>query len=278
MFGPPLSPADAVLFENAVVPRYLSFFASLVVDMMLAHESASVAHLGCRNGFPDPIVADKLPGARLIGIDPSAPALELARTKAALFSGMHASYVVAESLPEISTILPEASLTHAFTLHPICRQSERSQLMAELRRLLIPGGQALIALPLRGSFPEIADIARECALKQDLSDLGAAVDVAVAARPTIETIAEELEGVGLDEVDVDVQLIAVSFESGREFLEDPISRLMVFPETAAMLDVEPHLLDTMFKYLHHAVSKYWSEGVFELTVNVGCASARRPLE
>jgi SAM-dependent methyltransferase len=274
MFGPPLSPADAVLFENAVVPRYLSFFASLAVDMMLVHESASVAHLGCRNGFPDAIVADKLPGASIVGIDPSAAALDFARTKAALFSGMHASYVVAESLP---TLLPEASLTHAFTLHPICRQSERSQLMAELRRLLIPGGQALIALPLRGSFPEIADIARECALKQDLSDLGAAVDAAVAARPTIETIAEELEEVGLDEVDVDVQLIAVSFESGREFLEDPISRLMVFPETAAMLDVEPQLLDTMFKYLHHAVSKYWSEGVFELTVNVGCASARRPL-
>jgi SAM-dependent methyltransferase len=275
MFDPPLSPADAELFENAVVPRYLSFFASLAVDMMLSHESAKVVHLGCRNGFPDPIVAEKLPGASLIGIDPSAAALELARLKAALFSGMKASYAVAESLP---TQLPDASFTHVFTLHPICRQRERSALMAELRRLLIPGGQALIALPLRGSFPEVADIARECALKQDLSELGAAVDVAVAARPTIETIAEELEQVGLDEVDVDVQLIAVSFESGREFLEDPISRLMVFPETTAMLEVEPHLLDTMFKYLHHAVSKYWSEGVFELTVNVGCASARRPLE
>ena len=278
MFGPPLSPADAVLFENAVVPRYLSFFASLAVEMMLAHDSASVGHLGCRNGFPDPIVADKLPGASLIGVDPSAAALELARSKATLFSGMRASYLEAEGLPALPALLQEASLTHAFALHPICKPNERSELMAELRRLLIPGGQALIALPLRGSFPEIADIARECALKQDLTELGVAVDASVTARPTIETIAEELEDVGLDEVDVDVQLIAVSFESGREFLEDPISRLMVFPETAAMLDVEPQLLDTMFKYLHHAVSKYWSEGVFELTVNVGCASARRPLE
>jgi hypothetical protein len=29
------------------------------------------------------------------------------------------------------------------------------------------------------------------------------------------------------------------------------------------------------KYVHDAICKYWSEGVFELTVNVGCASGRR---
>jgi SAM-dependent methyltransferase len=213
-------------------------------------------------------------GAAVVGIDPSAAALDLARTKAALFSNMNASYLEAAALP---TQLPDASFTHAFTLHPICRSSERAALFAELRRVLIPGGQAVVALPLRGSFPEIADIARECALKQDLSELGAAVDAAAASRPTIETIAEELEGAGLDEIDVDVQLIAVSFDSGREFLEDAIARLMVFPEMSAMLDIEPQLFETMLKYVHHAVAKYWSEGVFELTVNVGCASARRPL-
>ncbi|WP_438025181.1 class I SAM-dependent methyltransferase [Sorangium sp. So ce233] len=274
MNGPPLSAADAVLFEHAVVPRYISFFASLAVNMLLPSEAARIVHFGCRSGFPDPIVADKLPGATLVGVDGSAAALDLARAKAALFSGMNASYVLADALP---TPLPSESFSHAFTLHPVCRPSERAQLLAELRRVLVPGGQALIALPLRGSFPEVADIARECALKQDLSELGAAVDAAAVSRPTIETIAEEIEGAGFDEVEVDVQLIAVSFDSGREFLEDPISRLMVIPEATAMLDVEPQIIDSMLKYLHHAVSKYWSEGVFELTVNVGCASARRPL-
>ena len=50
---------------------------------------------------------------------------------------------------------------------------------------------------------------------------------------------------------------------------------MLIPETTELLDVEPSVVDAMLKYLHHAISKYWSEGVFELTVNVGCASARR---
>ena len=116
---------------------------------------------------------------------------------------------------------------------------------------------------------------REFALRQDLTDLGKAVDAVAASRPTIETVSEELENAGLSEVDVDVQLIAVSFNDGREFLEDPIARLLVFPEMRVLLALDKDTAGACFKYVHDAISKYWSEGVFELTVNVGCASGRK---
>ena len=272
MFGPPLTAADAALFENVVVPRYLSFFTSILIDMMLPYERARVANLGCRNGYPDALVAERMPGASIVGLDGSAAALELARTKAANLPGAQASYAIGDSLP---LPLLDSSFTHAFTVHPICRPSQRAALLGELRRILVPGGQALIAMPLRGSFPEVSDMGRECALKQDLAELGVALDTAAASRPTIETITAELEAAGLVEVDVDVQLIAVSFNSGREFLDDPIARLMIFHESTALIEAEPPAIDALLKYVSHAISKYWSEGVFELTVNVGCASARR---
>src|SRR5262249_42479386 len=144
-----------VLYDHAVTARYMSFFAGLAVDMMLRHEDAAIAHFGCRTGFPDPIVADKMPGSTIVGLDPSEDALDLARSKSALFSGMNASYVECDALP---TPLFDSSFTHAFTLHPICKPRLRTELLSEMRRVLVPGGQALIALPLRGSFPEIADI------------------------------------------------------------------------------------------------------------------------
>jgi hypothetical protein len=34
-------------------------------------------------------------------------------------------------------------------------------------------------------------------------------------------------------------------------------------------------LDKPLSYVRDAIDKYWSEGKFELTLNVGCASARR---
>ncbi|EYF02332.1 class I SAM-dependent methyltransferase [Chondromyces apiculatus] len=274
MFGPQLSAADAVALEDVVVPRYLSQFASLLLDMMLPYDAARVVNLGCWHGYPDALVAEKMPGGKLVGVTSSAAVLEAARAKAAGMPGMQTSYVVHEGALPVP--LPEDGFTHAFSLHPTCRRGERQALTSELRRLLVPGGQAMIALPLRGSFAELSDMGRECALKQDLTSLNAALDAASAARPTPETIVQEFEAAGLTDIDVDVQLVSVSFGSGREFLEDPVARLAVMPELVAMIDVEDAVSGTLVRYIHEAVSKYWSEGAFELTVNVGCASGRCP--
>ncbi len=272
IFGAPLSEAEAAVFEDSVVPRYLSFFGGLVADMLIPSPNAQLAHLACRTGYPDPLVAEKMARSHLFGVDGSGPAIDMARAKATLFAEVQTTYQVHEGLP---TPLPDQSFTHAYTIHPISDAEGRAALLNELRRILMPGGQALLTLPLRGSFPEINDMVREFALRQDLPDLGKAVDAAAASRPTIETISEEFENAGLGEVDVDVQLIAVSFADGREFLDDPIANLLVFPEMNVLLSLEKELMGACFKYVHDAVAKYWSEGVFELTVNIGCASGRR---
>ena len=272
MLGAPLTAADAEIFEDAVVPRYLSFFGALAAEMLIPWPQARIAHLGCRTGYPDTSIAEKVPECSLVGVDPSAPALDLARARASLNSRMRVAYEVAEQLP---TQLPEFGFTHALALHPLCDAEGRAALLSELHRVLVPGGQALLALPLRGSFPEINDMIREYSLRQDLTELGKAVDLAAASRPTIETVSEEFENAGLTEVDVEVQLIAVSFTNGREFLDDPIAKLMVFPELRSLLAMDPDVAVPCMKYVHDAIGKYWSEGVFELTVNVGCASGRR---
>jgi SAM-dependent methyltransferase len=272
MLGPQLSAAEANLFENSVIPRYLAHFGSLTAEMLLPCPGAQVAHIGCRTGYPDAVMLDKVPDGSFFGVDNSASAIELARGRAMRSTGMRATYELGETIP---TALPDANFTHAFAVHPLCDAEGRAQLLAELYRVLFPGGQAILALPLRGSFPELNDMIREFALRQDLSDLAAAVDAAAASRPTIETVSEEFESAGLTEVDVDVQLIAVAFNTGREFLEDPIARLMVFPDLLAVLPMDEKVVTPCMRYIHDAISKYWSEGVFELTVNVGCASGRR---
>ncbi len=272
MLGPSLTASDADLFDTFVIPRYMSYFGSLAAEMLLPCEHAQIAHIGCRTGYPDGVIAEKVLQGTLVGIDASNPALEVARAKAALTTEVLITYEMGDGLP---TALPEASFTHALAVHPLCDAEGRAKLLGELRRVLLPGGQALLSLPLRGSFPEINDMIREFALRQDLSELGKAVDAASASRPTIETVSEEFESAGLTEVDVDVQLIAVSFNNGREFLEDPIARLIVFPDLRAMLPMAEEVAAPCLKYIHDAISKYWSEGVFELTVNVGCASGRR---
>jgi SAM-dependent methyltransferase len=265
---PVLTPAEAAILETFVVPRYLKAFADAALAGLLIGPEARIAHLGCRTGFPDRELLALGGDASIVGVDASEPAIELARNKAATLHGARLEYRVA---PSASTWLPAAEFSHALCLHPI--GSSREELFAEMHRLLYPEGQALVSLPLRGSFQELSDLLREYALKHDQGDLGRAVELASANRPSIESLSEELEQAGFDDVYVDVRQVSLSFQGGRAFTEDPSTRLMVLPEQEAYMGptdfVEP------LAYVNDAIGKYWSGRDFELSLAIGTATARK---
>ncbi|MDP9151825.1 MAG: class I SAM-dependent methyltransferase [Myxococcota bacterium] len=271
-----LGPVDAAVFETFVVPRYLSLFGELSLELLVASEEARVAHLNCRTGYPDRAIVLKLAGAHIIGVDPSAAALELARAKAATMPGMVSRYTVCEDLP---TSLPSFSFSHALSLHPLASPAQRARLFGELARLLGPHGQALIAMPLRASFQELIDLLREYALKYDDPDVLSAAERAALVPPTVEELGAELRDANFDFVDVGLRTATLCFRSGRDFFEDPVARLLILPELTRGLALgdprEESVHDRALAYVRDAIDKYWSESTFDLTVNVGCATGRR---
>jgi SAM-dependent methyltransferase len=265
-----LSPAEAAIFETFVVPRYLSFFGELALEMIVESEQARVVHLHCRTGYPDRGVALKLRGAHIVGADASPAALQLARAKAATMLNMVVEYRVFDDLP---APFPASAFSHALTMHPLASQEERERLLTEFARLLAPHGQAIVAMPLRGSFQELADLLREYALKYDDTGVGQAVEQATEARPTAEGLTAEVEKAGFEFVDVGLRPTVLRFRSGRDFFEDPVARFLILPEVR--LHYQLHDAEKALSYVRDAIDKYWSEGTFELTVNVGCATGRR---
>ncbi len=264
-----LGPEDAAIFETYVVPNYLRFFAERLVEMLAAGSDARVCHLACRTGYPDRLLLERLTNAHVYGCDSSVHAIELARAKAKAVSGFVAEYRVIES---VVTPFPAAAFSHAFTMHPLAAPIERRRMLEELARIVAPRGQALVAMPLRGSFVELADLLRECALKNELPELTNAVEAAVQLRPTDELFEKELEDVGFNHIDVDMRTRTLRFDSGRQLFEDPVTRLMLLPEFRANLGMKD---DAPFAYVKEAIDKYWSDAQFELTVNVGVVSGRR---
>jgi SAM-dependent methyltransferase len=265
-----LGPSDAAVLETFVVPRYLTLFGEMLLDMFLSSGEADVVHVGCRTGYPDELIADRLNSGSIVGLDPSSPAIELARTKGALIPNISTDYDVFTSFP---TALNAASFTHGISLHPSNALEDRQALMAELARLVMPKGQVLLSLPMRGSFQEIIDLLREYSLKFDAVNIGKATEAASVARPTVEGLTEELESAGFEQIDVDLRPVSLAFRSGRDLMEDPIMRLLVLPDIWATLAVED--VGAPMHYVEEAINRYWSEETFELTVNVGCASGRR---
>lgn len=270
--GSGMTAAEAAIYESLVVSRYIQVFGDAAVPMLLPFSPAVVCHLGCRTGYPAAAIGRQLPGCTMTGVDASAAALELARTKASLISGVVARYLHSDELP---TPLSPDVFTHAFSLHPLGVRGDYSPVFAEHHRLLLGGGQMVMSLPLRGSFPEIYDMLREYALRHDQPHFGEAVDAASSHRPNPEELVTQIEKAGFMEVDVGLELVAITFENGRDFLEDPIARLVVGPDVRSSLPVDSGV-DNAWDYACHAIAKYWSEIPFELTVNIGSVSARKP--
>lgn len=96
---------------------------------------------------------------------------------------------------------------------------------------------------------------------------------ATQVRPTVEILGGELEDLGFDFVDVSLRPTTLRFQSGRDFFEDPVARLLILPEMRLDLKLEDP--EAAFAYVRLAIDKYWSDGPFELTVNVGCATGRK---
>lgn len=263
-------PADAAIFETFVVPRYLSLYGELALEMMAEGDDAQVVHLHCRTGYPDRGIVTKLRGAYVVGVDASPAALALARAKAATMPEMVSQYHLADEFP---TPLPASAFSHALELHGASDVAERKRVIAECARLLAIHGQAIVAMPVRGSFQEIGDLLREYALKHDDAGLGHAVDRAVLSRPTLDTLASEFQEAGFDFVEGLSRPALLRFRGGRDFFEDPIARLMIVPEMSAELELEDRA--PALSYVRDAIDKYWSDDEFELTVNVGCVTGRR---
>jgi hypothetical protein len=183
---------------------------------------------------------------------------------------MVSEYRVVDGVP-----VPYAALgfSHALTLHPLAAPEERAKMIGEFARLLAPRGQALLAMPLRGSFQEIADLLREYALKSESPEIGRRVESAAQIRPTVEMLGAELEDAGFHFVDVESRSMIMTYKGGRDFFEDPVTRLLLLPEFRVNLGLGD--LDGAFEYVKDAIDRYWSGSAFELTVQVGCASGRR---
>jgi SAM-dependent methyltransferase len=262
--------SDAAVFDAFVVPRYLSLFGDAVLDVFLSEGSAAVVHLGCRTGYPDDLIAERLQSGSIVGVDASPAAIDLARSKGEHFLSVGSEYLVAEGYP---TPLDAQSFTHAISLHASPLSADRTAMVREMARLVLPGGQVLLALPLKGSFQEVIDLLREYALKHDVATIGSAAETAASSRPTPEGLIDELGSAGFVEVDVDLRPVSLAFQSGRDFIQDPVTRLLVLPALKDALGIDD--LDAPLRYIEDAINRYWSEEPFELTVNVGCANGRR---
>ena len=199
---------------------------------------AHIAHIACRTGYPDPLVAEKMPRSVLVRRRRVGRRARLgARQGHALRRGADDSYHVDEGVP--TQLAGGLASPTRYSVHPISRRRgprrppRRAAPRARARR---PGAARAPAPRRRSPRSTTWSASSRCGRTCPTSARPWTPPRRAGRRSRPSR--EEFENAGLTEVDVDVQLIAVSFNDGREFLEDPIAKLLVFPEMRVLLSLD----------------------------------------
>ncbi|MCS6898189.1 MAG: class I SAM-dependent methyltransferase [Myxococcales bacterium] len=266
--GSPLSPEDVMIFHTHVAPRLRELFEERLLEPMTLEDDAVVVHLGCRTGFHDEELAARAGASSLVGVDASPEALALASRGAGAVEGRFAYYP-----SRLPTDLPTGAFSHAVSLHSLALQGDSwGALVGEASRLLKPGGQLLMVLPLRGSYPELMDLLREFSQASGDKAMEIAVEAVVAGRPNIEQATEHLEDAGFEDVDVSLHRLKLEYPAGQAFLDDPLMRLLFEPHLAALAPNSP---EAAVDHVRRALARYWYDLPFQLSLSLGYISARR---
>jgi ubiquinone/menaquinone biosynthesis C-methylase UbiE len=261
----------ALAYENVVVPRYARVFADLLLRAVDIPARANILDLSCRTGIPSVELVTALNEGRIVAIDPEGAFLELARARGGSEVGRRLFFKQEgiESLPfsnEVFTNVVGNLIDRATT--------DRGSLLAESARVIRPGGQLVLTMPLRGSFNEVLDIFREVALKHDLGTVADRVDQYAVSMPTREMWQTEVESRGFSSASIEIMPFTLAFESGEHLMSDPAILVAAMPEwqwCAAAVD-DP---GAVLYWVQDAVDTYFRGRLFEVTVNAGCVAARR---
>lgn len=265
--GSLLTKEDSDIFHSQVAPRCRQLFEERFLDPMTFEEEAVVVHLGCRTGFHDEEFAARAGASSLVGVDTSPEAIALASSGASTASGNFAYHVL-----NGHTQLPDSSFSHAVSFYSLVSLGDWSDLAQEGLRLLKPGGQFLMALPLRGSYNELFDLLRESPSVSENTALAGALHSLISRRPNVEQVSELLEDMGFADVDVSMHRVTLEYATGPQLVEDPLYSLLVEPQLAAWI---PRDAQAALEYVRLALSRYWFDLPFELSLSLGYINAIR---
>ncbi|MFN2512204.1 MAG: class I SAM-dependent methyltransferase [Pyrinomonadaceae bacterium] len=105
------------------------------IDRMQIPVQAAVLDVGCGSGWAARLMAQNARMGRVLGIDISDEMVRLARDESVDYPNVEFQVASAEQLP-----FDEAEFTHAFSMESLYYYADIERALAEIRRVLKPGG------------------------------------------------------------------------------------------------------------------------------------------
>ncbi len=263
-----ISADDALLYDAAVVPRYSGLFAQLIVDEIPAGTRGTLLDVACATGTPSLAILRRLgEGGRVIAVDREPALVDLARRRAHAGEDARRIFFKVEA-PDALHFGDEVFDVVLGNL--VLGTADTPSTLAELRRVLVPEGRALLTQALAGSFEEVFDLLREIAAKNELPRLAERTDAAARRYPRPHELGRLAEAAGFHDVRLREEAFRLSFRSARDLFSDPLTRFVGLPEWRAIAGDE-----RILEQLERTFDTYFAGGPLSLSVRAGLLAARR---
>ncbi len=263
----------ALAYDAAFVPRYAQRFGERLLLALDLPPRPSVLDLACRTGYPAVQVLERARDGRVIALDEDGRYLELARARAGAELGRRIFFK--QGSPTSLGFSDEIfSNVVGNLIDRVAR--DRSAVLAESARVLRPGGQLAVTLPLRGSFVEAVDVLREVSQRFADDGLATRVDRYEHGMPGVEALREEIEAAGFERVSVDAWQFTLEYASAADLFADPVAQAAAMPEWRACAEGASRP-DEVLAELRRFLDTYFEGRRLAITVEGGCAVGHRTL-
>lgn len=211
----------AFRYDLFVTPDWRDRFDTLINKSMKLPLDVRILDVNCGTGAHALELAERRKGrSEVIGVDPSAERIALARAKALVkkIDNVRFEQSVAADLPfdshEFGAVIGDASMLHA---------DEIEEVFAEMVRVVQPEGRVVLKLTTRGSFDEFFSIYWEALLEVGMADeVWTALEGLINERLTVSSAERMAEQLGLLKVESFINREEFSYETAEDFLEAPL--------------------------------------------------------
>lgn len=253
----------AFRYDLFVTPDWRDRFDTLVNERIELPPQGRILDVNCGTGAHAIELAERMRGkGEVIGSDPSAERIEIARAKALVKKAKDVKFEqgIAADLQfenhEFDVVIGDASMLHA---------DEIEDVLAEMVRVARPDGRVILKLTTRGSFDEFFSVYWEA-----LHDTGLADDVWVSLeglikeRHTLSEAESIAERSGLRDVEGFCRREEFDFETAASFLEAPLIADYFLSEWVEI--VPPERRSEVFGHLASIIERERSNAPFDVSI------------
>ncbi len=264
----------AEVWDEEIEPTFARRHSELLLEHLVLPPRPQVLVAGCSTGAIIPALLRRMSNrtqGRVIALEARGPLLAKARSRVEEYDRRRV-FLRGESIRKLrfaANVFDVVLSSLSWLELP-----EPGVALEEFYRVLIPGGEVALSLPLSGTLQEVYDLFDEVTLKYELPEVHRQLEEQRRRRhPETDAAKSLLEGVGFREVEVTSKEHELTFPADSDFFSSILVKALYQPRWRRAAGKHA---DALFRHTRDAIDTYFGSEPFQVRLVTGRLRGVKP--